>query len=160
TNAQEDPDQQHTDVTNLINQGVDYIAINPADGQAIGPAVQEAKEAGIPVIALADTIEAEVDMTISQNHVDAGEMATRELVTFLEDKNGDPEGKVVNIQGMAGSPAASGREEGFQNVISEYPDIDVVATADGGWDTSVSNTVMSDILQANSDIDAVFAANG
>lgn len=160
TNADGDPNQQVTDVQNLITQGVDYIAINPADGKAIGPAVKAAQDADIPVIALADTIEADVTFTISQDHVDAGRMATEEIVEFLETRHGKAEGKIVNIQGLSGSPAANGREEGFQEVLEEYPDIDVVATADGKWDTAESEKVMTTILRGNDDIDAVFAANG
>lgn len=160
TNADGDPNQQVTDVQNLVTQGVDYIAINPADGKAIGPAVKAAEQADIPVIALADTIDADVTFTISQDHVKAGNLAASEIVNFLEDKNGKPEGKVVNIQGLSGSPAANGREEGFQQVMKDNPDIDVVATADGKWDTAESETVMSTILRGNKDIEAVFAANG
>lgn len=160
TNANGDPNQQVTDVENLITQGVDYIAINPADGKAIIPAVKAADAAGIPVIALADSIGTDVAFTISQNHVDAGAMAAQEIVDFLTDKNGSATGKVVNIQGLAGSPAATDRNTGFLDTIGEYPDVEVVATADGGWDTAVSNQVMTDILQAQPEIDAVFAANG
>ncbi|GAB2565009.1 sugar ABC transporter substrate-binding protein [Leucobacter ruminantium] len=160
TNANGDPNQQVTDVENLITQGVDYIAINPADGKAIIPAVKAADAAGIPVIALADSIGTDVTFTISQNHVEAGKMAAEEIVAFLEEKNGEPKGKVVNIQGLAGSPAATDRDKGFLEVMEQYPDVDIVATADGGWDTAVSNEVMNDILQAQPEIDAVFAANG
>ena len=160
TNANGDPNQQVADVENLITQGVDYIAINPADGKAIIPAVKAADAAGIPVIALADTIATDVTFTISQNHVEAGAMAAEEIVQFLEEKNGSPKGKVVNIQGLAGSPAAIDRDKGFLEAMANYPDVDIVATADGGWDTAISNQVMSDILQAQPEIDAVFAANG
>ncbi|QZY50786.1 sugar ABC transporter substrate-binding protein [Leucobacter tenebrionis] len=160
TNANGDPNQQVTDVENLITQGVDYIAINPADGKAIVPAVKAADAAGIPVIALADSIGTDVTFTISQNHVEAGKMAAEEIAAFLEEKNGEPKGKVVNIQGLAGSPAAIDRDKGFLEAMEAYPDIEIVATADGGWDTAVSNEVMTDILQAQPEIDAVFAANG
>ncbi|MGO1538526.1 MAG: sugar ABC transporter substrate-binding protein [Leucobacter sp.] len=161
TNANGDPNQQVTDVENLITQGVDYIAINPADGKAIVPAVQAADAAGIPVIALADSIPSDlITFTISQNHVDAGQMAAEEIVSFLEDRYGAAEGNVVNIQGAAGSPAAIDRDKGFLEVMDAHPDVDVVATADGGWDTAISNEMMTDILQAQPEIDAVFAGNG
>jgi len=160
TNANGDPNQQVTDVQNLITQGVDYIAINPADGKAIIPAVKAAEAAGIPVIALADSIGTEVTFTISQDHVEAGRMGAQEIVGFLTEQNGEPAGSVVNIQGLSGSPAATDRNKGFLEVMEEYPDIDIVATADGGWDTAVSNDVMSTIIQAQPSIDAVFAANG
>jgi ribose transport system substrate-binding protein len=159
TNANGDPSQQVTDVQNLITQGADYIAINPADGSAIAPAVSAATAAGIPVIALADSITADVTFTIAPDQVEAGKQAAEHMVEFLTDRYGAPEGKIVNIQGLAGTAAASLRDEGFMSVISTYPDIEVVATQDGGWDTAPSNAVMTPILEANPEIDAVFGAN-
>lgn len=159
TNANGDPSQQVTDVQNLITQGADYIAINPADGSAIAPAVAAADAAGIPVIALADAIATPVTFTIAPDQVEAGKQAAENMVEFLSERYGAPEGKVVNIQGLAGTAAATLRDEGFMGVISKYPDIEVVATQDGGWDTAPSNTVMGPILEANPEIDAVFGAN-
>jgi ribose transport system substrate-binding protein len=159
TNANGDPNQQISDVQNLLNRGVDYLAINPADGKAIAGAVEEAKKRGIPVFALADTIDAPVDVTLSQDHVKAGKLAVDEIATFLEKKNGSVTGKIVDIMGMAGSPAANGREKGFKEAVAEHTGIDVVATQDGGWDTAKANAIMTDILQANPEVDAVFCAN-
>ena len=93
------------------------------------------------------------------NHVTIGEQSAQGVVDFLEAKYGEPRGKVVDIQGIAGSAAATDREKGFDNIISKYPDIDVVARQDGGFDTDKTYSVMTDILQANKDIDAVFTSN-
>lgn len=38
------------DITELIREKVDYLVIVPADLDALVPALQSAKEAGIPVI--------------------------------------------------------------------------------------------------------------
>lgn len=160
TNSNGDNNAQVSDVQNLISQGVDYIVICPGDGKAIASAVKQASNAGIPVIAIADYIDSDlVTQTITADHVEVGALSAEQLVKFLEEKNGAPEGKIVNIQGLAGVPATNYREEGLQSVISEYPGIEVVATADGGFDTDKAFQVMSTILQAHSDIDAVFTAN-
>jgi ABC-type sugar transport system substrate-binding protein len=159
TNANGDPNQQISDVENLLNRGVNYLAINPADGKAIAGAVEEAKKRGIPVFALADTIDAPVDVTLSQDHVKAGSLAVDQIVKAMEKKNGSAAGNVVDIMGMAGSPAANGREKGFKEAVAKNPGLKVIATQDGGWDTSKANAIMTDILQANPDIDAVFCAN-
>lgn len=158
-NANNDPAQQVTDVQNLITQGVDYIVLTPADGKAIAPAIASADAAGIPVIAVGDSVEPKITSTITPDNTIVGEQAGDAVVAFLTEKYGEPVGKVVNIEGIAGAPAALERSTGFKNVLAEYPGIEIVATADGGFDTQKSNTVMSDILQAHSDLDAVFAAN-
>jgi ABC-type sugar transport system substrate-binding protein len=160
TNSNGDNNVQTSDIENLIGQGADYILICPSDSTAIGPAVAAAKAAGIPVLALADMITSDdVTTTISPNHVTIGELGAKELVKFLEKKNGEAKGNIVNIQGIAGSAATNYRQEGFDKVMSQYPNIKVVATQDGGFDTDKAFQVMSNILQANKDIDAVFTAN-
>jgi ribose transport system substrate-binding protein len=158
-NSNMDPNQQITDVQNLLTQGATYIVITPADGTAIAPAVKDAEAANVPVIALADTIAVPVTATFSMSHEEGGKLAGEEIVKFLKAKYGSPRGNVVDIQGLAGTLAATGREKGFADVLAKYPDIKVVARQDGAWDTDKSNQVMTGILQANPKIDAVYGAN-
>lgn len=160
TNSNGDNDVQASDIQNLVTKGADYIVVSPADAQAIVPAVTAAKKAGATVIAISDTIASDdVQFTVAMDHVSIGEQSAQGVVDFLTAKNGSPSGRVVDIQGIAGSSAATDREKGFQNVISTYPDIQVVATADGGFDTDKTFGVMSDILQAHPDVEAVFTSN-
>lgn len=159
TDANQDPAAQVTDIQNMIAQGADYIILTPADGTAIAPAINEADSADVPVIVVGDSIEPDNVATIQIDDIAAGEKAANLIVDHLEDKYGDAQGNVVNLQGLAGTPAAQNRDDGFTNVMEEHDDIEIVAEQDGGFDTQQSNEVMSDILQANEDIDAVFAAN-
>jgi ABC-type sugar transport system substrate-binding protein len=160
TNSNGDNNVQASDIQNLVTKGADYIVVSPADAQAIVPAIKAAKEAGVTVVGISDTIDSEdVQFTVAMDHVKIGEQSAQGVVDFLTAKNGSPRGKIVDIQGIAGSSAANDREKGFQNVISQYPDIDVVATADGGFDTDTTFGVMSDILQAHPDVEAVFTSN-
>jgi len=160
TNSNGDNNAQVSDVQNLISQGADYIIICPGDGKAIVPAVKQAADAGIPVISIADSIDSDlVTTTITPDHVEIGQLGAEEMVKFLEAKYGKAEGKIVDIQGAAGVPATNYREEGLQKVLSENPGIEVVATQDGGFDTDKTFQVLSTVLQAHPDIDAVFAAN-
>jgi ABC-type sugar transport system substrate-binding protein len=160
TNSNGNNDTQVSDIQNLVTQGVDYLIVTPGDGKAVAPAIAEAKAADVPVIALADTIDSpDVLTTVSPNHESIGALGAQQLVDFLTKKYGQPKGNVVNIQGLAGTPATNYRQTGFESVISQYPGINVVATQDGGWDTDKTFQVMSTVLEANQDIDAVFTAN-
>jgi ABC-type sugar transport system substrate-binding protein len=160
TNSNGDNDVQSSDIQNLVTKGADYIVVSPADAQAIVPAVNAAKAAGATVIAISDTIDSpDVQFTVAMNHVTIGEQSAQGIVDFLTATNGKPEGRIVDMQGIAGSSAAIDREQGFQNVISQYPGIEVVATQDGGFDTDTTFRAMSSILQAHPDVEAVFTAN-
>lgn len=160
TNSNGDNDVQSSDIQNLVTQGADYIVVSPADASAIVPAVEAAAEAGATVIAISDIIDSDaITFTVAMDHVTIGEQSAQGIVDFLTEKYGEPRGKVVEMQGIAGSAAGADRTTGFDNIISQYPDIEVVARADGGFDTDKTFQAMSTILQANPDIDAVMNAN-
>lgn len=158
-NANGDSAQQVSDIQNFINRDVDFILITPADGKAIAPAITQARAANIPVIAIADGVEPQITSTIKMDDVAAGSAGADQIIEFLEKKNGAPVGKVVNIQGLTGTPSAINRSKGFVDRISEFPGIQIVATADGEFSTEVANAKMSGVLQANPQIDAVFCGN-
>lgn len=159
TNANGDPAQQVTDLQNLVSRGVDYILINPTDAQAVTPGIEAARAADIPVIAIAEGVEPEITSTIGIDDEALGASAAEFIVAELEEKNGEARGSVVDIQGTAGIPTSARRDSGFRDHLAAYPDVEIVAAQDGGYDTEKANGLMVDILQANPDIDAVFATN-
>jgi ribose transport system substrate-binding protein len=93
------------------------------------------------------------------DHSDGGKLAGEEIVKYLTAKYGTPKGNIVDLEGIAGIVAAAQREKGFADVIAKYPDIKVVARADGGFNTDQANAVMTNILPAQPNIDAVYGAN-
>ncbi|KAA0114675.1 sugar ABC transporter substrate-binding protein [Mycolicibacterium sp. P9-22] len=158
-NANGDPAQQVTDIQNLISRGVDYVLLTPADGKAIAPAIAAADAAGIPVISVPDRVDSPIAVTIAMDEVDTGKQAGNYIVDEITKKNGEPEGNIVQIEGITGIPSAMARKEGFRSVIGQHPGLKIVASQDGGYDTDQSFKVMVDILQANPKIDAIFATN-
>jgi ABC-type sugar transport system substrate-binding protein len=159
TNANGDPGQQVTDIQNLLSRGAKYILLTPADGKAIAPAVAAADQAHVPLISIADSVQPPIASTITVDDEKAGQESVTQIAQFLKKKYGKPQGHVVDIEGLSGTPAASKREAGFRAELKKYPGIKVVAAQDGGFDTGKANSLMTDILQAHRNVDAVFAAN-
>lgn len=159
TNANDDAARQIADMQDLVLKGVDFVFVTPMDTKAMAPAIAAAKAADVPVFSVSDSGPEGAAMSIRSDNTKLGEQQAEAVVAFLTEKNGSPSGKVANIEGTAGIPAAVQRSEGFTNVISQYPEIEVVATADGNFDTAKSNTVFTDILQAHPDVEAVVASN-
>ncbi|MCB8882558.1 sugar ABC transporter substrate-binding protein [Acidisoma cellulosilytica] len=158
-NSNNSPSQQISDVESLMSEGANYIVITPYDGTAVAPAVAAATAHHVPVIALADHIVTPVTATYSMDHAEGGKLAAEQVVTFLTKKYGAPKGNVVDLEGIAGTVAAALREKGFADTLAKYPDIKIVARADGGFNTDQANQVMTAILQAHAKIDAVYGAN-
>lgn len=151
--AQDDSAKQINDVDDLIQQGVDILLINPVDSAAITPAVESANNAGIPVIMMDRSSEGgEVVTLVASNNIAGGEMAAE----YIQEISGD-QARTVQLEGTPGASATRERGEGFQNVAEET--LEVLDSQTANFDRAEGLTVMENILQAHSDIKAVFAQN-
>lgn len=152
--SQDDAAKEMSNVEDLITQGVDLIMINPTDSDAVGSAVEAANTAKIPVITLDRAANAgEVAVHIASDNVAGGKLAGDYIVEKLGGK-----GNVVELQGIAGTSAANDRGEGFKQAL-EGSDIKIVAQQTANFDRAQGLSVMENILQAQPDINAVFAQN-
>ena len=153
--AQNDASKQMANVENLIQQKVSVIIINPVDSKAIVPAVEAANKANIPVITVdRSSAGGTVVSAIASDNVAGGKMAGQYMVEKLAGK-----GKVVELEGIPGASAAVDRGAGFNQAIKEAAGISVVAKQPADFDRAKGMKVMENILQANPEINAVFAHN-
>lgn len=152
--SQDDSATEMSNVEDLINQGVDVIMINPTDSDAVKSAVEAANKANIPVITLDRGANGgEVVSHIASDNVAGGKLAGEYIVELLGGK-----GKVVELEGIPGASAARDRGQGFNEAIGGT-DLEVVAKQTANFDRAEGLTVMENILQAQPEIDAVFAHN-
>ena len=160
TNANGDASQQFNDAVNLLNQGVDVLILTPIDSNGITPAVQQANAKGVPVFTLdRGSSGGTITSFVETNNVSAGKQAAAYLGDRLTKRYGSAKGNVVDLQGLIGTTAAKSREEGFQAGLKSLPGLKVVANQEGGFDQEKSLNAMTNILQAQPQIDALFGAN-
>lgn len=149
--AQDDSAKQTNDMDDLVQQGVDVILINPVDSAAIAPAVESANSAGIPVIMVDRATDAGEFVTlVASDNVAGGEMAGQYIVDTVGEN-----AKVLQLEGVPGASATNERGQGFENVATES--LDLVDSQTANFDRAEGLTVMENMLQANSDVEAVFA---
>lgn len=152
--SQDDPAKEASNVEDLITKKVDLIIINPTDSDAVVNSVLAANDAGIPVITVDRASNGgEVVCHIASDNVAGGKMAGEFIIQQLGGK-----GKVVELEGIAGTSAARERGEGF-NAALEGTEIEVVARQTADFDRAKGLDVMENILQSQPEIDAVFAHN-
>ena len=77
---------------------------------------------------------------------------------MIVDKLGG-KGKVVELEGIPGTSAANDRGKGFNEAIKAAAGISVAAKQPADFDRAKGMKVMENILQANKEINAVFAHN-
>jgi ribose transport system permease protein len=155
TDAQNDASQQANQLQNFTSSGLGAIIVNPVDSDAAGPSVRAADKAKIPVIAVDRGVnKADVNALVASDNVAGGELAAK---TVAEKLGGH--GKIVILQGQAGTSAARERAEGFAKGLKAYPGIQVVAQQPADFDRTKGLDVMSNLLQAHPDVQGVIAAN-
>jgi ribose transport system substrate-binding protein len=153
--ADTDVQGQIQQIQNLLNRGVDAIIINPGDQSGLNSALEEAVEEGVVVIAVDQEIGAEGVINVV---IDQKEWAMQSIRWLAEQLGG--EGNIVLIEGFVGHPANEARMEGVEEVLAEYPGIEVVGRESGMWDQATGQQVASDLLASIPDIDAIWTQDG
>lgn len=149
-----DLNTQTGQIDTFISAGVDIIVLNAADTAGIAPAVRRAKEAGIIVIAADVNADGGVDATVTSNNYQAGTQAGEYIVERL-----GGQGNVVIINGPPVS-AVIDRVRGAQDVFAQHLGINVLSdNQNAGGNREGGLRVMTDLLTAFDQIDAVFAIN-
>lgn len=155
TDAQNDASQQTNQLQNFTGEGVKSIIVNPVDSDAVGPAVRGANKQDIPVIAADRGVnKAKAATLVASDNVEGGKLAAKTLAEKLGGK-----GKIVTLQGVAGTSASRERGKGFAEGIKEFPGIEVVASQPADFDRTKGLDVMTNLIQSNPGIDGVFAEN-
>lgn len=151
--AQNDPAKQANDIADLLQQNISVLLVNPVDSAAISTSVKAANKANIPVICLDRSAdEGKVTSLVASDNVKGGEMAAEYIVKKLGEKV-----KVAELEGIPGASASRERGEGFHKVADQK--LTVVAKQSADFDRSKGLTVAENMLQANPDIQAIFAQN-
>ena len=150
--ANQDPAKQLSDIQNMLAQKPDALILSPLESKALVPAVRMCEKADVPLIVIDRTIAAEpgkgiYKSEISQSHVVSGQLLAEKAVELLEKKYGEPRGNAVHVQGMAGASPVIDANKGWDEVMSKYPKIKTVATADAMFTTEGGMKVMEDFLQ-------------
>jgi ABC-type sugar transport system substrate-binding protein len=153
--GQDNSATQSAGIETMIAQGVDGIVISPKDVEALAPAIQAATDAGIPVVTVDRNVTgAETLAHVGADNVRGGEKQGEYLMEIL------PEGgQIIELQGSVGASPAIDRSAGFNSVIADHPEYEIVFQQTAGFARDQGLTVTEQALQANPDVDAIVAAN-
>ncbi len=147
-------DEQQAQIENFITQQVDAIVVCPVDSKTIGGAIQRANDAKIPVFtADISANEGKVVCHIASDNVAGGRIAGEYMAKLLKGK-----GKIIIIDHPK-VMSVTDRTRGFEEAVSKFPGIKIVARPPGDGERTTSMNVMEDMLQSHPDISGVFAIN-
>lgn len=145
---------QITQVEDLIAQDIDGIFLNPAEAEGIIPALDQLKDANIPIV----NFDAEVaDMSynaayVGSDNYNAGFVCGEDMVEKL------PDGGPIIILDSPTMNSVVDRVNGFMDAI-EGKGFEVVAQQDAKGNLEVAMGIAEDLFQAHSDVVAIFGGN-
>lgn len=143
-------------IANLLSSGVDAILCAPADSNAVGSALEQCKEAGVPVINFDTPVPDPelVETIIASDNYNAGYVVGKDAAEKME------EGAKVLVLHSPRASACVQRFDGFIAAMDESgKKYEVVNNLDGQGATEVSLGLASDALVADPDLSIIFAVN-
>lgn len=161
-----DPDmdvkKQSDQIDDFIAKNVTAIILVPCDRLSVGPAVQAANKAGIPVFTVDAKCAAQgakIEGHVGTDNFQGGELAGKAMINALGEKGG----KVLILDFKKANSCVL-RVAGFKKIIDAHNKkaegkIEVVSELDGNGDRTKGYQSTADALQAHEDLDAIFAIN-
>ena len=162
--ARNEQENQIRAIRTFIQQDVDYIVFSPRVETGWNSILQEARDAGIPVIVIDRDIEVSdrslYTAYIGSNFRKEGETAVGWLEDLLtrQGKIDDPL-RIVHIQGTIGSSAQIGRTAALESALKRNPSWQIVSQECGDFTRAKAYEVMGAILKETKDIDVVYCEN-
>ena len=165
TSANGDANTQTNQVTDLINQHVAALILNPINANAIVPVVREANRKGIPVFTLdrgAACGSCQVNFLETDNEA-LGKEGADFIAARLKQRYGTIKGNVVDLEGLLGTTAGDEREHGFSTEFAilrkNNPGLKLVSRQAADFDADKAFNITTQLLAAHGDIDAIFNGN-
>jgi ribose transport system substrate-binding protein len=150
-----DANEQQQIVRNFIDDPeVNVIMINPNDQSALDGVIAEAQAAGKLVVVYDAPVSAADTLQVTLDHYTWGKKNAEFVCSNLGT------GNLIDVYGLDGHPANNLREQAFDDVLKDYPDIKVVGRQTGGWDQTQAKEVAAQFLASGQEIDGVLTQDG
>lgn len=146
---------QIAQINSFILEGVDAICINAASPTALNSVIDKATQAGIKVIAFDSVVTNESAYKMDYDFVKFG----TDCGAFIADKLGGT-GNIVMVRGVSGTAPDENMFKGFEMVLGDHPDLNVVATVVGEASATVAQEEFTKILPSLDKVDATFNQGG
>ena len=162
--ARQKQENQIMAIRKFIQQQVDCIVLMPISESGWDSVLQEAREAGIPVILVDRMVNVEDDSLytahIGSDFYKEGTLA----VSWMEGEFQEAEGpvRVIHVQGTLGSTAQLGRTAALEEAVAAHENWELLAQLDGDFTQAKTYEVMTEYLSALPDeggVDVVYCEN-
>jgi erythritol transport system substrate-binding protein len=143
-------------IDTAITNGSVAIILDPANADGSIGAIQKAVDAGIPVFLVNAEINQEglAKGQLVSNNAQGAALGAQAWVEALGDS-----GDYVELLGAPSDNNAATRSNGYNSVLSQYPDLNRVGFDVANWDRTQGFNKMQTLLQAHPDINGLICGN-
>jgi ribose transport system substrate-binding protein len=157
-----DVEKQMQIVENMIQTGIQALAITPSGSREIVSALVKARDARVPIIVVDTRLDAKAaadagvhaETFVGSDNYDGGRIAGEYLAKATAGK-----AHVAILEGIPGHETGDSRLRGFRDAVKGAPGISIVASQPANWERDQGFNVFQNMLQAHPDIDALFACS-
>jgi ABC-type sugar transport system substrate-binding protein len=146
-----------------VQQKPDLILLEATDTKSMVPAINRAKQAGVPVINLdgraEPAVEPQLASSVLADNEKLGEFAAQNIIEGLKEEGLD-KANVAVITGTKASYITQDRMKGFDKVMATAPQYKVVEVEDGNWDAVKSGKIAQELFAKYANKGGIQAALG
>ena len=139
----------------LIADKPDVLIFHPLEMQAYAKLVKKALDSGINVIQINLKSPNNGDAYVGANWYEVGADAGEQLVKACG-KDSGKNGKVAIVQGVPTTATSQIAIPGFEDVMKQHPEMQIVANQAADWDATKAHSVTSTILKHNPDLCGIY----
>lgn len=160
TNAESDLNKEISDIKSMIDQGAQALIISPLNSEGLDPALDYAKEKQVPIMTIdrfLTTKKACTDFVgwVGSDFVEQGNRAFDALSRVTNDSC-----NLAVLLGAAGVNVTVDRQKGFEDqMAAKSSKIKVVAKQAADYERAKGQTVTAQLIQANPEINCIYAHN-
>lgn len=141
---------QLNSLNNIIRAKPDAILIDAGSDTALNPTIKKACDAGIVVVSFDQVVTEECAYALESDWDRIPAVLAEWMAKTLGGK-----GKVFVDRGLAGAPISARLQEGYENVLKKYPDIEVIGYYNGEYALGPEQAGVASLLAAHPEVDGV-----
>lgn len=154
--SNQDASTQVSQIEQAVSQGFDGILVEPVSTDGVVPGLIAANDANVPIATIVQKA-SQQDLAaayIGGNEVEAGKLQMEQAIEAI-----GGEGDIAILYGPMGSDAQLARKEGYDAVLAENPNVNVVFDQTANWVTAEALELTENWLSTGTAFKAVVAQN-
>src|SRR5438046_5468176 len=157
-----DVEKQMQIVENMIQTGIQALAITPTGSPEIVSALVKARDAKVPIVVVDTRLDPKAaadagvrgETFVGSDNYEGGKLAGEYLVKATGGK-----ARVGILEGIPGHETGDSRLRGFRDAVKGAAGVAIVASQPANWERDQGFNVFQNMLQAHPEIDSVFACS-